>query len=88
LLKKETLHATSTTSYSSSIDALNDLRNSGQITEINSSLSHLANGVSYSFVEVTCKDGTQCGLQAYGNEALELHRAAFQELLKITLNKK
>jgi len=86
-VKKETLQATSTTSYSSSIDALNDLRNSGQIAEINSSLSHLANGVMYSFVEVTCKDGTQCGLQAYGNEALELHRAAFQELLKITLNK-
>jgi hypothetical protein len=82
LLKKETLRATST-SYGSSIDALNDLRNSGQIAEINSSLSHLSNGVAYSFVEVTCRDGTQCGLQAYGNEALELHRAAFQEQLKI-----
>jgi hypothetical protein len=88
LLKKETLQTTPTTSYSSSIDALNDLRNSGQIAEINSSLSHLANGVAYSFVEVTCRDGIQCGLQAYGNEALELHRAAFQERLKITLNKK
>jgi hypothetical protein len=87
LLKKETLQTTST-SYSSSIDAFNDLRNSGQIAEINSSLSHLANGVAYSFVEVTCSDGTQCGLQAYGNEALELHRAAFQEQLKITLNQK
>jgi hypothetical protein len=88
LLKKETLQAKSTTGYGSSIDALNDLRNSGQIAEINSSLSHLANGVAYSFVEVTCSDGTQCGLQAYGNEALELHRAAFQEQLKITLDKK
>ena len=78
-MKKETLQATSTTSYSSSIDALNDLRNSGQIAEINSSLSHLANGVAYSFVEVTCRDESQYGLQAYGNEALELHRAAFQE---------
>jgi hypothetical protein len=88
LLKKETLEAKSTTGYGSSIDALNDLRNSGQIAEINSSLSHLANGVAYSFVEVTCSDGTQCGLQAYGNEALELHRAAFQEHLRITSNKK
>jgi hypothetical protein len=77
-LKKETLQTTST-SYGSSIDALNDLRNSCQIAEIHSSLSHLANGVAYSFVEVTCRDGTQYGLQAYGNEALELYRAAFQE---------
>jgi hypothetical protein len=80
-VKKETLQ-TMPTSYSNSIDAFNDLRNSGQIAEINSSLSHLANGVAYSFVEVTCRDGTQYGLQAYGNEALDLHRAAFQELLK------
>jgi hypothetical protein len=87
-VKKEALQTTPTTSYSNSIDALNDLRNSCQIAEINPSLSHLANGVAYSFVEVTCSDGSQCGLQAYGNEALELNRAAFQELLKITLNKK
>ena len=86
-MEKETLQATST-SYGSSIDALNDLRSSGQIAEITSSLSHLANGVAYSFIEVTSIDGTQYGLQAYGNEALELHRVAFQELLKITLNKK
>jgi hypothetical protein len=77
-MKKETLQ-TMPTSYSSSVDALNDLRNSGQIAEINLSLSYLANGVAYSFVEVTCRDGSQYGLQAYGNEALELHRAAFQE---------
>jgi hypothetical protein len=76
------------TSYGSSIDALNELRNSCQIADISASLSHLANGVAYSFIEVTCSNGTQYGLQAYGNEALELHRVAFQELLKITLNKK
>jgi hypothetical protein len=57
-------------SYGSSIDALNVLRSSCQIAEIDSSLSHIANGVAYSFVEVTCTDGTQCGLQADGNEAL------------------
>lgn len=87
-MKKDTLQTMPTTNYSNSIEALNDLRNLGQIAEINSSLSHLANGIAYSFVEVTCKDGSQCGLQAYGNQALELHRAAFQELLKITLSKK
>jgi hypothetical protein len=73
------------TSYDSSIDALNDLQNSGQITEITGSLSHLTNGIEYSFVEVTCNDGIQYGLQAYGNEALELNRAAFQTLKNISL---
>jgi hypothetical protein len=87
MLKKVKLQTTSA-SYGSSIDALNDLRNSCQIAEIDSNLSHLANGVTCSFAKVTCTDGTQYGLQAYGNEALELHRAAFQEQLKITLNKK
>jgi hypothetical protein len=87
MLKKETLQ-TMSTGYGSSIDALHDLQNSCQIAEMNSSLSHLGNGVAYSFVEVTCSDGIQYGLQAYWNEALELYSAAFQELSKITLNKK
>jgi hypothetical protein len=68
----ETLQTLST-GYSSSIDALNDLKNSCQITDITTSLLHLANGTEYSFVEVNCSDGTQYGLQAYGNEALELN---------------
>lgn len=73
----ETLQTIST-GYGSSIDALHDLKNSCQITDITTSLLHLANGIEYSFVEVTCSDGTQYGLQAYGNEALELNRVAFQ----------
>jgi hypothetical protein len=76
---------TNSTAYGSSIDALDDLRDSSEITDITSSLSHLANGIEYSFVEITCSDGIQYGLQAYGNEALELNRAAFQELLSISL---
>jgi hypothetical protein len=79
---------TISTPYRSSIDALHDLRNSCQITDITSSLSHLANGIEYSFVEITCSDGIQYGLQAYGNEALDLNRAAFQELLNISLKNK
>lgn len=73
----ETLQTISS-GYGSNIDALNDLKNSCQITDITTSLLHLANGIEYSFVEVTCSDGTQYGLQAYGNEALELNRVAFQ----------
>jgi hypothetical protein len=37
----------------------------------------------YSFVEVNCSDGTQYGLQAYGNEALEPNRVACQILKDI-----
>ena len=73
--------------YGSSIDAPNDLKNSCQITDITTSLLHLANGTEYSFVEVTCSDGTQYGLQAYGNEALELNRVASQALKNVSTSK-
>ena len=71
------------TGYGSSLDALNDLQNSCQITEITPSLSQLANGIDYSFVEITCSDDIQYGLQAYGDEALELNRVAIQTLNSI-----
>jgi hypothetical protein len=38
----------------------------------------LVNGVEYSFVEVTCNDGIQYSLQAYGDEAIELHKEALR----------
>jgi hypothetical protein len=66
--------------YDSSIDALHDLLRSYQITEISTSLSHLTNGIEYSFVEITCSDGIQYGVQAYGQEALELNRVALENL--------
>jgi hypothetical protein len=68
--------------YDSSIDALHDLLSSCQITEISTSLSYLINGIEYSFVEITCSDGIQYGLQAYGQEALELNRVALENLPK------
>ncbi|MGB8084807.1 MAG: hypothetical protein WCF07_00785 [Nitrososphaeraceae archaeon] len=52
------------------------------ITEISASLSHLSNGIEYSFVEITCDDGIQYGLQAYGKEALELNRIAHENISK------
>jgi len=68
--------------YDSSIDALHELLSSNQITEISTSLSHLINGIEYSFVEITCSDGIQYGLQAYGQEALELNRVARENISK------
>jgi hypothetical protein len=68
--------------YDSSIDALHELLSLYQITEISTSLSHLTNGIEYSFVEITCVDGIQYGLQAYGQEALELNRVALENIPK------
>jgi hypothetical protein len=36
------------------------------------------NGIEYSFVEVTCSDGTQYGPQAYGEEANQLYKEAYR----------
>jgi len=80
-LDQKTLSTTST-GYASSIEALHDLLSSCHITEISASLSHLSNGVEYSFVEITCDDGVQYGLQAYGKEALELNRIAHENISK------
>lgn len=62
--------------YDSSMEALDDVLSSNHITKISTSISHLANGTEYSFVEVTCGNGAQYGLQAYGKEAIELNRMA------------
>jgi hypothetical protein len=73
------------TQYGSSIDALDDLLTTSHVTNISASLSHLTNGMEYSFVEVTCSDGSQYGLQAYGNEALDLNRMALENVPKSQL---
>jgi hypothetical protein len=64
------------TGYGSSIDALYDLQSSNDITEISTSLAVLENGIEYMVVEITCSDGTQYDLQAFGNEALALDKSS------------
>lgn len=64
--------------YWNSIEALSDVLSSSHISEISTSLTRLASGIEYSFVEVTCSDGVQYGLQAYGDEAVELNRIALK----------
>ena len=34
----------------------------------------MINGLKYYFVEVTCSDGIQYGIQAYGDEAEDLYK--------------
>jgi hypothetical protein len=46
-----------------------------QITKTSKDVSYMKNGMEYFFIEVTCSDGTQYGLQAYGEEASKLYRS-------------
>ena len=49
-------------------------RENGKITQYLERLRILDNGVEHYFVEVTCEDGMQYGLQAYGEEAIALYK--------------
>jgi hypothetical protein len=73
------------TSYQDSIHALRELipleptevsSRSCRITKLSHSESHLENGVEYCLVEVTCDEGEQYGIQAFGREAVLLHKEA------------
>jgi hypothetical protein len=52
----------------------------GKITRYPERLIILDNGVEHYFVEVTCDDGIQYGLQAYGKEAIALYKETMKTL--------
>lgn len=75
------------TSYQDSVHALRELlpsepsessSRSCRITKLSHSVSHLENGIEYCLVEVTCDDGKQYGIQAFGSEAEQLHKEALE----------
>jgi hypothetical protein len=43
-------------------------------------VSHLENGIEYCLVEVTCDNGEQYGIQAFGREAGQLHEEALKRI--------
>ena len=47
-----------------------------QITKISDKIAYMSNGLKYYFVEVTCSNGIQYGIQAYGDEAEDLYKEA------------
>jgi hypothetical protein len=51
-------------------------KTSCHITKISDKITIMTNGVKYYFVEVTCSDGIQYGIQAYGDEAEDLYKEA------------
>ena len=55
-------------------------RENGKITRHPENLRKLDNGVEHYFVEVTCNDGIQYGLQAYGEEAISLYKETMKTL--------
>jgi hypothetical protein len=50
----------------------------GKVTKMPSGLSVLSNGLPYFYVEVTGDNGSQFGIPAYGDEAIELHNEALR----------
>ncbi|MGB8163687.1 MAG: hypothetical protein WCF14_01640 [Nitrososphaeraceae archaeon] len=50
----------------------------GRITKTPSGLSVLSNGLPYYYVEVTGDIGSQFGIPAFGDEAIELHNEALR----------
>ncbi len=45
----------------------------GRITRWSPNVQSMNNGIEYYVVEVTCIDGIQYGIQAFGQEAITLH---------------
>jgi hypothetical protein len=70
--------------YVSSIDALRELLTPPSvfrhclITSIPQNMRYMTNGIRYCAVEVTCNGNVQYGIQAYGEEAIELHKEALR----------
>jgi len=59
-------------------------RENGKFTRYPENLRKLDNGVEHYFVELTCSDGIQYGLQAYGEEAISLYKETMKTLGKNT----
>jgi hypothetical protein len=80
--------------YANSISALQQLLFSGppsnaegnysqknvhcHITKKSQNICHVINGIEYCSVEVTCDNGSQYGIQAFGDEAIELYKEIYK----------
>ena len=66
--------------YASEENTVSSSSASCSITQAYEDIFYSANGAAYYFVEVTCSDGIQYGIQAYGEEA----RALYKEVNRYT----
>jgi hypothetical protein len=67
-------------SYNNSVDALRRLLSTDQSSYYQDVL-HMTNGIEYCAVEITRDDGTQYGIEAYGEEAIKLHKEALRHYM-------
>ena len=49
-----------------------------RITKKSQNISHMRNGIEYCSVEVTCDNGSQYRIQAYGDEAVDLYKEIYK----------
>jgi hypothetical protein len=48
------------------------------ITKKSQNISYMRNGIEYCSVEVTCDNGSQYTIQAYGDEAMDLYKEIYK----------
>jgi hypothetical protein len=48
------------------------------ITKKSQNITHTINGIEYCSVEVTCDNGSQYGIQAYEDEAIDLYKEIYK----------
>jgi hypothetical protein len=51
------------------------------ITKKSENISYMRNGIEYCSVEVTCDNGSQYTIQAYGDEAMDLYKELKKSML-------
>ena len=49
-----------------------------RITKKSQNISYMRNGIEYCSVEVTCDNGSQYRIQAYGDEAVDLYKEIYK----------
>ena len=64
-------------SYNNSVDTLRRLLSTDQ-SSYRQDILHMTNGIEYCAVGITPDDRTQYGIQAYGEEAIELYKEALR----------
>src|SRR5215204_6341596 len=51
------------------------------VTKKSQNISYMRNGIEYCSVEVTCDNGSQYTIQAYGDEAMDLYKEIYKSSL-------
>lgn len=78
--------------YRNSVDAFRQLLSSKQVastpgvSQISSSMGRMQNGIMHCVVQIVCNCGEEYLIEAYGEEAEELHRTAREQSTLLCLH--